>query len=47
MVGLLILHLITIYKSPLDNDTYLNSLCNNNHTFNIAKYYKQAFRNIL
>ena len=35
-----------IYKSPLDNDTYLNSLCNNNHTFNIAKYYKQAFRNI-
>lgn len=25
-----------IYKSPLDND----------HTFNIAKYYKQAFRNI-
>jgi len=35
-----------IYKSPLDNDTYLNSLCNNDHTFNIAKYYKQAFRNI-
>jgi hypothetical protein len=25
-----------IYKSPLDND----------HTFNIAKYYKQTFRNI-
>jgi hypothetical protein len=37
-------HLIN--KSPLDNDTYVNSLSNNNHTFNIAKYYKQAFQNI-
>ena len=33
-------------KSPLDNNTYINSLSNNIHTFNIAKYYKQAFRNI-
>jgi hypothetical protein len=33
-------------KSPLDNDTFVNSLCNNQHTFNIAKYYKQAFCNI-
>uniref|UniRef100_A0A6C0JQB5 Nucleotide-diphospho-sugar transferase domain-containing protein n=1 Tax=viral metagenome TaxID=1070528 RepID=A0A6C0JQB5_9ZZZZ len=33
-------------KSPLDDDSYNNSLCNNSHTFNVAKYYKQAFRNI-
>lgn len=33
-------------KSKLDNDTYINSLCNNKHTFNIAKYYKTAFSNI-
>ena len=33
-------------KSALDDDTYTNSLCNNKHTFNIAKYYKQAFQNI-
>ena len=31
-------------KSPLDNDTYINSVCNNKHTFNIAKYYKQSFK---
>ena len=37
-------HLIN--KSKLDNDTFTNSLCNNIHTFNIAKYYKQAFSNI-
>ena len=37
-------HLIN--KSELDNDTYLNSLCNNKHTFNVAKYYKQQFKNI-
>jgi hypothetical protein len=36
----------TIYKSPLDNDQYVNSISNNKHTFNIAKYYKQAFQNI-
>lgn len=35
-----------IHKSKLDNDTYTNSLCNNKHTFNISKYYKQAFSNI-
>jgi hypothetical protein len=33
-------------KSPIDNDTYINSLTNNKHTFNIAKYYKQQFHNI-
>jgi hypothetical protein len=33
-------------KSELDNGTYTNSLCNNRHTFNISKYYKQAFKNI-
>ena len=37
-------HLIN--KSKIDNDTFTNSLCNNSHTFNIAKYYKQAFSNI-
>jgi hypothetical protein len=35
-----------INKSNLDNDSYTNSLSNNKHTFNIAKYYKQAFQNI-
>ena len=33
-------------KSELDNDTYTNSICNNKHTFNVSKYYKQAFNNI-
>jgi hypothetical protein len=33
-------------KSPLDDDSYTNSLKNNKHTFNIAKYYKQAFQTI-
>jgi hypothetical protein len=33
-------------KSNIDNNTYTNSLCNNKHTFNIAKYYKQSFSNI-
>jgi hypothetical protein len=28
------------------DDTYVNSFKNNTHTFNIAKYYKQAFQNI-
>jgi hypothetical protein len=37
-------HLIN--KSKIDNNTYTNSLCNNKHTFNIAKYYKQSFSNI-
>lgn len=34
------------HKSDLDNDEFINSLSNNKHTFNIAKYYKQAFYNI-
>ena len=34
------------HRSPLDNGQYVNSLENNSHTFNIAKYYKQAFQNI-
>ncbi len=33
-------------KSNLDNNEYVNSLNNNKHNFNIAKYYKQAFINI-
>ena len=33
-------------KSKLDNDTYTNSITNNKHTFNIAKYYKQSFQEI-
>lgn len=35
-----------INKNKIDNDTYINSFCNNKHTFNIAKYYKQSFSNI-
>lgn len=35
-----------INKSYLDNNTYTNSFCNNKHTFNIAKYYKQSFNSI-
>ena len=34
------------HKSELDDDSFVNSLCNNKHTFNIAKYYKQSFTNI-
>lgn len=30
-----------INKSNLDNNEMINSICNNKHTFNIAKYYKQ------
>jgi len=29
--------------NPIDNNSYINSLSNNKHTFNIAKYYKQSF----
>lgn len=32
--------------SSLDNGTQWNSMANNKHTFNISKYYKQAFYNI-
>jgi hypothetical protein len=35
-----------INKNYLDNDKYTNSLTNNKHTFNTAKYYKQSFRHI-
>jgi hypothetical protein len=35
-----------IYKSRIDNNSYVNSIFNNKHTFNIAKYYKQNFYNI-
>lgn len=35
-----------INKSSLDDDSYVNSIENNKHTFNIAKYYKQQFQNI-
>ena len=37
-------HLIN--KSELDDSTFTNSICNNTHTFNIAKYYKQSFSKI-
>jgi hypothetical protein len=37
-------HLIN--KSDIDDNTFMNSLCNNKHTFNIAKYYKQSFKKI-
>ena len=30
----------------LDNNKYHNSISNNQHTFNIAKFYKQSFYNI-
>lgn len=35
-----------INKNEIDDDTFTNSLCNNKHTFNIAKYYKQSFTKI-
>ena len=34
------------HKSKTDDDSFLNSLCNNKHTFNVAKYYKQSFTNV-
>jgi len=37
-------HLVN--KSSVDNNTYINSIVNNSHTFNICKYYKQSFQNI-
>ncbi len=36
-----------INKSTVDDDKFVNSLCNNKHTFNIAKYYKQSFLMVL
>jgi len=35
-----------IFKSKMDDNTLTNSFCNNRHSFNIAKYYKQQFSNI-
>ena len=32
------------FKNDLDDGTFINSLQNNTHTFNISKYYKQSFR---
>jgi len=37
-------HILNVNK--IDDNTYINSICNNKHTFNIAKYYKQSFSNI-
>jgi hypothetical protein len=34
------------HKNELDNDGFVNSLRNNKHTFNLAKYYKQSFTKI-
>jgi hypothetical protein len=34
------------HKNELDNDGFVNSLCNNKHPFNLAKYYKQSFTKI-
>jgi hypothetical protein len=35
-----------LYKSDIDDDLYVNSLSNNIHNNNIAKYYKQQFYKI-
>lgn len=35
-------HLIN--KNPIDTNNYINSITNNTHTFNIAKYYKTSFQ---
>jgi hypothetical protein len=32
-----------LYPSPLDNGSFINSLKNNKHPFNTAKFYKQQF----
>jgi hypothetical protein len=37
-------HLIN--KNKMDNDTFVNSINSNNHSFNIAKFYKQSFQSI-
>ena len=37
-------HLIN--RCDFDDGTFINSIDNNKHTFNIAKYYKQCFKNI-
>ena len=35
-----------INKSNVSDDCYNNAFCNNQHKFNLTKYYKQAFNNI-
>lgn len=35
-----------VNKSKLENPNYINSVYNNSHTFNVAKYYKQSFKEI-
>jgi hypothetical protein len=35
-----------MYKSDFERSTHINSLYNNTHTFNIAKFYKQNFKAI-
>jgi hypothetical protein len=35
-----------LYKSEIDDNNYNNSLTNNTHNFNVAKYYKQQFYRI-
>lgn len=35
-----------LFPSKQDDGTKLNSIANNKHTFNVAKYYKQAWKNI-
>lgn len=34
------------HKNEIDDSKQINSICNNKHTFNVAKYYKQSFRKI-
>jgi hypothetical protein len=34
------------HKNKLDDNSFINSNCNNKHTFNISKYYKQSFNSI-
>lgn len=33
-------------KNDTDDGSHINSLSNNRHTFNVAKYYKQSFKSI-
>jgi len=34
------------HPSPLDTGEFVNSISKNNHSYNLIRYYKQAFRNI-
>jgi hypothetical protein len=33
-------------QNEIDDDNFINSVCNNKHTFNVSKYYKQSFTKI-